>query len=154
LPPPHKLSFEGSLGQSIAGRFCARLNGHPTRISPARSCLYVVRHYLRVVLPAPTALGRVIAWFRSSELVRELGLWGCRPRRREDRNCAFGVAGVGTLTLLFTDLVGSTQSLVALGEDRFDAVRDEHDALVGGTIAAHHGELVKHTGDGYAHRPG
>src|SRR5262249_12726742 len=31
----------------------------------------------------------------------------------------------------------------------FDSVRDEHDALVGGTIAAHTGELVKHTGDGY-----
>jgi predicted ATPase/class 3 adenylate cyclase len=59
------------------------------------------------------------------------------------------VPGTGTLTLLFTDLVGSTESLVALGEDRFDAVRDEHDALVGGTITAHDGEIVKHTGDGY-----
>jgi predicted ATPase/class 3 adenylate cyclase len=59
------------------------------------------------------------------------------------------MAGAGTLTLLFTDLVGSTELLVALGEDRYDSVRDEHDALVGGTIAAHHGEVVKHTGDGY-----
>src|SRR5215472_3527577 len=58
-------------------------------------------------------------------------------------------AGATTVTLLFTDLVGSTESLVALGQDRFDAIRDEHDALVGGTITAHHGELVKHTGDGY-----
>lgn len=58
-------------------------------------------------------------------------------------------AGPGTLTLLFTDVVGSTESLVALGEERFDSVRDEHDALVGGTITAHDGELVKHTGDGY-----
>jgi adenylate cyclase len=58
-------------------------------------------------------------------------------------------AGAGTLTLLFTDLVGSTESLVALGEDRFDAIRDEHDALVGGAIAARDGEVVKHTGDGY-----
>jgi class 3 adenylate cyclase len=53
------------------------------------------------------------------------------------------------VTLLFTDLVGSTESLVALGEERYDSVRDQHDALVGGTIAAHHGEIVKHTGDGY-----
>ena len=59
------------------------------------------------------------------------------------------MAGAGTVTLLFTDLVGSTESLVALGEDRYDSVRDEHDALVGGTIAAHDGEVVKHTGDGY-----
>jgi predicted ATPase/class 3 adenylate cyclase len=59
------------------------------------------------------------------------------------------VAGDATLTVLFTDLVGSTESLVALGEDRYDAVRDEHEVLVGGTIAAYHGEVVKSTGDGY-----
>jgi hypothetical protein len=35
------------------------------------------------------------------------------------------VQGTGTVTLLFTDLVGSTESLVALGEDRFDSVRDK-----------------------------
>src|SRR5262249_61008527 len=58
-------------------------------------------------------------------------------------------AGAGTVTLMFTDLVGSTESLVALGEDRFDAIRDEHDALVGGAIAGRDGEVVKHTGDGY-----
>ena len=59
------------------------------------------------------------------------------------------MAGAGTVTLLFTDLVGSTESLVALGEDRYDSVRDEHEVLVGGTIAAYHGEVVKSTGDGY-----
>jgi len=55
----------------------------------------------------------------------------------------------GTLTLLFTDLVGSTEALVALGEDRYESVRDEHEVLVAGTIAAHDGEIVKSTGDGY-----
>jgi class 3 adenylate cyclase len=50
---------------------------------------------------------------------------------------------------MFTDLVGSTELLVVLGEDRFDSVRDEHDLLVGGSINAHHGEVVKHTGDGF-----
>jgi predicted ATPase/class 3 adenylate cyclase len=66
-------------------------------------------------------------------------------------------AGAGTVTLLFTDLVGSTESLVTLGEDRFDSLLDEHDVLVGGTITAHHGEVVKHTGDGFMgafRRPG
>ncbi len=58
-------------------------------------------------------------------------------------------AGAGTVTLLFTDLVGSTESLVALGENRFDSLRDEHDVLVGGTITAHHGEVVKGMGDGF-----
>jgi predicted ATPase/class 3 adenylate cyclase len=72
-----------------------------------------------------------------------------RRGRHDDRAYAAVVPGTGTLTLLFTDLVGSTESLVALGEDRFDSVRDEHDALVGGAIAANDGEVVKHTGDGY-----
>jgi class 3 adenylate cyclase len=70
-------------------------------------------------------------------------------RRQDDRNYSAVVAGSGTVTLLFTDLVGSTESLVALGEDRYDSVRDEHEVLVAGTIAAHHGEVVKSTGDGY-----
>jgi predicted ATPase/class 3 adenylate cyclase len=72
-----------------------------------------------------------------------------RRRRHHDQTYAAVVAGAGTVTLLFTDLVGSTESLVALGEDRYDSVRDEHEVLVGGTIAAHHGEVVKSTGDGY-----
>src|SRR6266536_3859274 len=70
-------------------------------------------------------------------------------RRAADRPYAAVVPGIGTVTVLFTDLVGSTESLVALGEDRFDSVRDAHDALVGGTITANDGEVVKHTGDGY-----
>src|ERR687897_2769929 len=75
---------------------------------------------------------------------------GARTRRRRGvRIYAAVVPGTGTLTVLFTDLVGSTESLVALGEDRYDSVRDEHEALVGGTIAAYHGEVVKSTGDGY-----
>jgi predicted ATPase/class 3 adenylate cyclase len=54
----------------------------------------------------------------------------------------------GTVTLLFTDLVASTELRVALGEDRFGSVREEHDLLVGGAITEHHGEVVKSTGDG------
>jgi predicted ATPase/class 3 adenylate cyclase len=74
-----------------------------------------------------------------------LGTWAGRPCE----SYAVFVAGAGTVTLLFTDLVGSTELLVALGEDRYDSVRDEHEMLVAGTIAEHHGEIVKSTGDGY-----
>jgi DNA-binding SARP family transcriptional activator/class 3 adenylate cyclase len=58
------------------------------------------------------------------------------------------VVGDATVTLFFTDLVDSTELLVGLGEDRFDSLRDEHDELVAGAVDAHHGEIVKHTGDG------
>jgi predicted ATPase/class 3 adenylate cyclase len=72
-----------------------------------------------------------------------------RSRQHDDRAYAAVVQGAGTVTLMFTDLVGSTASIVAVGEDRYDSVRDEHEALVTGPIAAHHGQVVKSMGDGY-----
>jgi predicted ATPase/class 3 adenylate cyclase len=59
-----------------------------------------------------------------------------------------GMAVAGTVTLVFTDLVGSTELLVALGEERFGHVRDEHDRLVMAAVECHRGRVVKHTGDG------
>lgn len=52
------------------------------------------------------------------------------------------------VTLLVTDLVGSTSLRVRTGEDRFDAIRAEHDRLLGEQVLAWHGEVAKHTGDG------
>jgi class 3 adenylate cyclase len=77
------------------------------------------------------------------------GRSGGRERRDGRSTYAGGVPSVGTVVVMFTDLVGSTELLVALGEDRFDSVRDEHESLVGRSINTHHGELVKHTGDGF-----
>lgn len=52
------------------------------------------------------------------------------------------------VTLLVTDLVGSTEMRVSTGEDRFDSIRAEHDRLLAEQIVAWHGEVAKHTGDG------
>lgn len=52
------------------------------------------------------------------------------------------------VTLLVTDLVGSTQMRVSTGEDRFDSIRAEHDRLLAEQVVAWHGEVAKHTGDG------
>src|SRR5918994_1681690 len=96
-------------------------------------------------MPIPVATLRSNAADRSTPLPKPANL----SAALEDRIYAPGVPGARTVTLLFTDLVGSTALLVALGEDRFDSVRGEHEALVGGTIAGYHGEVVKSTGDGY-----
>ena len=61
---------------------------------------------------------------------------------------AGGAARAGTVTVLFTDLVGSTELRRTLGDDRADALRHEHDALVRAAIEEHHGTEVKSTGDG------
>ncbi len=69
-------------------------------------------------------------------------------RNADERTLAV-MPPAGTVTIMFTDLVSSTELLVALGEDRFDSVRDEHDGVVDGAIRSCGGEIVKHTGDGF-----
>ena len=53
-----------------------------------------------------------------------------------------------TATILVTDLVGSTELRVALGEERAEALRRVHDQLLAAAVAAHGGEVVKGLGDG------
>lgn len=55
----------------------------------------------------------------------------------------------GRVALLFTDIVGSTERLAALGEARWlDALR-AHNALVREQVRVHGGAEVKFTGDGW-----
>ena len=52
-----------------------------------------------------------------------------------------------TVTVLFTDLVGSTERLTRLGEQA-DTVRRSHFSALRGAVTAHGGEEVKNLGDG------
>lgn len=56
--------------------------------------------------------------------------------------------GAATMTVVFTDLVGSTAMRSALGDDRADALRREHDDVLERLIDEHRGVVVKGTGDG------
>jgi class 3 adenylate cyclase len=51
-------------------------------------------------------------------------------------------------TVLFTDIVSSTNHAVALGDRRWTALLDLHDSLARRSIGRHGGALVKSTGDG------
>jgi class 3 adenylate cyclase len=51
-------------------------------------------------------------------------------------------------TVLFTDIVGSTQQSSALGDAAWRAVLDSHDRISRGLIDQHGGRVVKSTGDG------
>ncbi|TMB68101.1 MAG: adenylate/guanylate cyclase domain-containing protein [Chloroflexi bacterium] len=56
----------------------------------------------------------------------------------------------GTLvTILFTDIVGSTALTRRLGDEGARAVLREHERIVRGALAAHGGSEVKATGDGF-----
>jgi DNA-binding NarL/FixJ family response regulator len=52
-------------------------------------------------------------------------------------------------TILFSDIVGSTERAVEIGDRRWRALLDRHDELVRGELAAHGGREVKTTGDGF-----
>lgn len=58
------------------------------------------------------------------------------------------VGQTGTMTLLFSDIVGSTSLLMRLGERQWDEVRQRHFAVLRDALAAHAGAEVKNTGDG------
>jgi class 3 adenylate cyclase/CheY-like chemotaxis protein len=56
--------------------------------------------------------------------------------------------GVRTLSVLFTDLVGSTELLSRVGADAADRLRRRHFGLLRRAVDAHHGRQVKSLGDG------
>jgi class 3 adenylate cyclase len=53
------------------------------------------------------------------------------------------------LTVLFTDLVGSTQRAEQLGDSRWGGLLDEHNAVIRRQLELHKGREVKMTGDGF-----
>lgn len=53
-----------------------------------------------------------------------------------------------TTTVLFSDIVGSTEHLGRLGEREWDDVRREHFSVLRSSLADHDGSEVKNTGDG------
>lgn len=52
-------------------------------------------------------------------------------------------------TILFTDIVGSTETAASLGDSRWRAVLDAHDRAVREQLHRIGGREVKHTGDGF-----
>jgi class 3 adenylate cyclase/pimeloyl-ACP methyl ester carboxylesterase len=66
-------------------------------------------------------------------------LTGVRPVPAPDRALA---------TVLFTDIVSSTERAAALGDDAWTRTLDRHDALVAREVERHRGRTINTTGDG------
>src|SRR5882672_9395481 len=58
------------------------------------------------------------------------------------------MARTETVTVVFTDLVGSTELASRLGHDAYEALRHEHFAALRTAVTKHGGTEVKTTGDG------
>ena len=56
---------------------------------------------------------------------------------------------VVTKTILFTDIVASTEQSAQMGHRKWTALTDQHDAMVRVTLARHRGHEVKTIGDGF-----
>jgi len=52
-------------------------------------------------------------------------------------------------TVLFMDIVGSTNQLADMGDAKWNSILEQLDAVVGRRITGYSGQKVKHTGDGY-----
>ena len=57
-------------------------------------------------------------------------------------------AKIGTATVMFTDLVASTELRQRLGEDAAELLRAQHDRLLTGRVESNDGRVVKRLGDG------
>ena len=64
------------------------------------------------------------------------------------RPAAPPAAGRRLATLLFTDIVGSTEHAASLGDGRWRELLRRHDALVREAVEHHRGRVVKSLGDG------
>ncbi len=64
---------------------------------------------------------------------------GRRPARRVERRVQ---------TIVFTDIVDSTRSAIAAGDEAWRRLLDRHDHIAWTTVGRHGGTIVKSTGDG------
>jgi adenylate cyclase len=69
------------------------------------------------------------------------------PKAEEALRAVTGRAG--TVSILVTDIVGSTAMAERLGDQRWLGVLQVHDALIREQIGRHGGTEVKHVGDGF-----
>ena len=53
------------------------------------------------------------------------------------------------VTILFTDIVESTQTAASLGDKVWSELLDRHDAMVRRQLERYRGREIKHTGDGF-----
>lgn len=81
-------------------------------------------------------LGAVLDLRRAHDLLGDDGRPAGRPERAER-------------TFMFTDVVGSTTLAEALGDESWQSLLRWHDQTLRSLFAAHGGEEVKHTGDGF-----
>jgi class 3 adenylate cyclase len=109
----------------------------------------------------PSALGRYVAEHVPNGRYVGFPGWSLDIFNRDDRDEILDLieefatgsapasrAGRVLASVLFTDIVGSTERAAMLGDARWKALLDVHDHTARSVIAAWRGQLIKTTGDG------
>jgi class 3 adenylate cyclase len=89
--------------------------------------------------------GPAVRGFRELDLVGRIAA----DVRRSRPDLSRAVSADGTVTVLFTDIEGSTQLTESLGDAEWIPVLRAHNAIVRDQVAAHSGIEVKSQGDGF-----
>ena len=93
-------------------------------------------HELEAAITAFERLGAIPDGRRAAERSEAIRLGGAKPE-------------VAHRTFMFTDIVGSTNLLEAMGDDAWESLRGWHDRTLRHRFEVHGGEEVSHTGDGF-----
>ncbi|HLM26945.1 MAG TPA: adenylate/guanylate cyclase domain-containing protein [Thermoleophilaceae bacterium] len=109
---------------------------------PVRVSRYLAEHIPRARLVELPGVDHVLMAGEVDELVDEIEefVTGTRSERRPERVLS---------TVLFTDIVGSTERAAELGDRRWRELLDRHDAITRAEVRTHRGRAVKSTGDGF-----
>jgi class 3 adenylate cyclase/pimeloyl-ACP methyl ester carboxylesterase len=113
------------------------------QVTPFESGQYLAEHLPNATLlaldyPAHMGLdphGPIIDWLDDFEEF----ITGVRPSRYPERVLS---------TVMYTDIVGSTELAASVGDDAWKRTLDRHDRLVRDEIDRHRGIAIKSTGDG------
>lgn len=106
----------------------------------------------------PSGKDAVKAVMETAALVRERGVGGALRSSIEDLagwaeverpDLARLAAADGTVTILFTDIEGSTALNEELGDRKWVGLLARHDKVIRGKVDAHGGHVVKNQGDGF-----
>ncbi len=111
------------------------------RVAPISAGRYLAKHIPGAILKEHAGADHIPIFGDSDALVADVEefLTGERSQRDPDSSLA---------TVLFTDIVSSTERAAQLGDQRWRALLDQHDSAAVHAIEAHGGRLVKSTGDG------
>ena len=138
--------------------FALRLRRAQVRIVQLESAREEQRRRRRAPKVVRRATRVVKAVAESTQIMREHGVSGLVASSLEDFNrwvfedrseITRVTAADGTVTIVFSDIEGSTALNDRLGDRAWLKILAQHDTVVRAAIARHHGHIVKHQGDGF-----